>query len=95
MRALIKWAGGKTSELQIIKQHMPEKFDRVIEPFVGGGSVFLGLESSCSIVNDFSQELIRFYEIIKSNEFEQFKAILVQLHEERLEALNLEVNGIF
>ncbi|MGP5469398.1 DNA adenine methylase [Pseudomonas helleri] len=95
MRTLIKWAGGKTSELQIIKQHMPDKFDRVIEPFVGGGSVFLDLESSRSIVNDFSQELIRFYEIIKSNEFEQFKAILVQLHEERLEALNLEVNDSF
>lgn len=95
MRTLIKWAGGKTSELQIIKRHMPEKFDRVIEPFVGGGSVFLGLESSRSIVNDFSQELIRFYEIIKSHEFEQFKAILIQLHEERLEALNLEVNDSF
>ncbi|GFZ59407.1 DNA adenine methylase [Pseudomonas amygdali pv. eriobotryae] len=95
MRTLIKWAGGKTSELQIIKQHMPEKFDRVIEPFVGGGAVFLGLESQQSIVNDFSQELIRFYEIIKSNEFEQFKAILVQLHEERLKALNLEVNDSF
>ena len=95
MRTLIKWAGGKTSELQIIKQHMPDKLDRVIEPFVGGGAVFLGLESSHSIVNDFSQELIRFYEIIKSNEFEQFKAILVQLHEERLKALNLEVNDSF
>ncbi|OLY72281.1 hypothetical protein AU074_13985 [Pseudomonas sp. ATCC PTA-122608] len=62
---------------------------------MGGGAVFLALESNQSILNDFNRELIRFYEIIKSSEFEQFKSILTQLHNERLKALNLEVNDTF
>ena len=74
---------------------MPTSFNRIIEPFVGGGALFLGLEFHKSIVNDFSAELIRFYQIIKSHEFKQFRATLCQLHAQRLQAMNLEVNGTF
>ncbi|WP_194289334.1 DNA adenine methylase [Pseudomonas helleri] len=95
MKPLIKWAGGKTSELNIIERHMPQSYNRIVEPFVGGGAVFLGFESKKSVMNDFSVELIRFYQIIKSHEFEQFKAVLHQLHAERLEAINLVINDMF
>lgn len=42
MNPIIKWAGGKEKELPYIKENLPSKIDRYIEPFVGGrGSLFL------------------------------------------------------
>ena len=41
---IIKWAGGKEKELKYIIPNLP-KFGRFFEPFVGGGSVFMGIKS--------------------------------------------------
>ena len=41
LKPFIKWAGGKEKELPIIIDNLPTNFDRYIEPFVGGGSVYL------------------------------------------------------
>lgn len=41
MNPIIKWAGGKEKELAYIKENVPNKIERYIEPFVGGGAVFL------------------------------------------------------
>ena len=40
MKPLLKWTGGKSSELPIIKKHLPKKFDNFVEPFIGGGAVY-------------------------------------------------------
>ena len=40
MNPIIKWAGGKEKELAYIKENVPNKIERYIEPFVGGGAVF-------------------------------------------------------
>lgn len=42
---IIKWAGGKESELDIIHRYAPESFDTFYEPFVGGGSVFMSFNA--------------------------------------------------
>lgn len=34
MNSIIKWAGGKEKELPYIKESLPSKIDRYIEPFV-------------------------------------------------------------
>jgi site-specific DNA-adenine methylase len=39
-RPFLKWAGGKFSLLSELDRHIPAG-KRLIEPFVGGGSVFL------------------------------------------------------
>ena len=36
-RPFLKWAGGKTNLLPILRKLVPTKFDRYIEAFVGGG----------------------------------------------------------
>jgi len=44
MKPFVKWAGGKTQLLGEINQYLPKNFDRLVEPFVGGGALFLSLE---------------------------------------------------
>ncbi len=67
VKSFIKWAGGKEKELPIILSNLPNHFNRYIEPFVGGGSVYLNVNCCKSIINDRSDELILLYNMIKSN----------------------------
>lgn len=40
----LKWVGGKTSVIPQLARFFPEKIDRYIEPFLGGGAVFFHLK---------------------------------------------------
>lgn len=62
---IIKWPGGKEKELKYIIPNVP-KFKRFYEPFVGGGSVFMGLKADEYFINDLSSELIELYNAIDS-----------------------------
>lgn len=66
-KSFIKWAGGKEKELPIILENLPDNFERYIEPFVGGGSVYFNIDAKEKIINDKSDELILLYEMIKSH----------------------------
>ena len=69
-KPFIKWAGGKEKELPIILDNLPETFDRFIEPFVGGGAVYLNVNCKNSIINDKSDELMLLYKMIKTGNAE-------------------------
>ncbi len=75
LQPFIKWAGGKSAELPIIKKYMPDKINRYIEPFVGGGAVFLDICHNPSLINDLSDELIGLYECIQAQDKEFFDII--------------------
>ena len=60
---IIKWPGGKEKELKYIIPNAP-LFERYFDPFVGGGSVFMGLKAEKYYINDFSSELIDLYKYI-------------------------------
>ncbi len=75
---VIKWAGGKETELKHILPNLPESFDRYFEPFVGGGAVFFSVDSEEMLINDKSVELMTLYKLIKSGDkrfFEKLKEI--------------------
>lgn len=55
---IMKWAGGKTQMLDDIKQRMPKKFNKYIEPFFGGGALFFNLILGEAIIADSNPELI-------------------------------------
>ena len=77
MQPLIKWPGGKSSEVNIIKQYIPS-YNRYIEPFFGGGAVFFNLPPKTSIINDISVNLTDFYCLVKENNIE-FKQYLYEI----------------
>lgn len=64
MKSLIKWAGGKTTEIKHI-QHMLPVFDKYYEPFFGGGALFFELEPQRAYINDIAEELTSFYKLLK------------------------------
>ena len=62
---IIKWSGGKRSEINNILPHIPE-FETYVEPFAGGASLFFHLNSDNkkNVINDVHPELINFYQQI-------------------------------
>lgn len=64
---ILKWPGGKEKELKFILPNIPQ-FDRYFEPFVGGGSVFMNVESRELHINDLSSELMGLYKCIANQQ---------------------------
>ncbi len=64
IRPPLKWAGGKYRILDEIKEMLPEG-NRLIEPFVGSGVVFLNTKYERYTLNDKNEDLIIFYKILK------------------------------
>ena len=53
-RSFLKWAGGKYSLSDVIRKLLPEG-ERLIEPFVGAGSVFLNTDYNQSKLFEISR----------------------------------------
>ncbi|EDW2059382.1 Dam family site-specific DNA-(adenine-N6)-methyltransferase [Salmonella enterica] len=63
-RPFLKWAGGKYSLLPDLYQLIPAGM-RLIEPFVGGGSVFLNSDKhACFLLADVNTDLINLYQML-------------------------------
>ncbi len=71
-KPLLKWAGGKEKEVSIISKKLPQKINRFVEPFVGGGSVFLNLGNGEIFINDKSKELVNLYRLVQKQDREFF-----------------------
>ncbi|HDN2648165.1 TPA: Dam family site-specific DNA-(adenine-N6)-methyltransferase [Enterobacter hormaechei] len=64
-RPFLKWAGGKYSLLPELDRLIPAG-KRLIEPFVGGGSVFLNVEKHESfLLADVNADLINLYQMLE------------------------------
>lgn len=100
---LLKYPGGKEKELKYILPNLPAGAENYYEPFVGGGSVYLSLDSERYYINDKSAELIGLYRLVgEQNEafLEKLRQIdynwtnlsrIVQNHEEEL----LQIYGAY
>ena len=66
VRSPLKWAGGEKKVLQHIRSILPSKGKkRLVEPFVGGGSVFLNLDFDEYLLCDTNNDLISLYKAVK------------------------------
>ena len=66
----VKWAGGKSQLLEQFEPLLPARFNKYVEPFVGGGAVFFRLYNQGRIgdgviLNDLNEELMTCYEVIR------------------------------
>ncbi len=75
MNPLIKWPGGKSREIEIIKEFIPAH-KRYIEPFFGGGALYFDLEPECAAINDISQDLMLFYRLVKEQDWELYRLLM-------------------
>lgn len=63
-KPFLKWAGGKYTQLADLFVHIPAG-KRLIEPFVGGGSVFLNSEKHADyLLADVNPDLINLYQML-------------------------------
>jgi DNA adenine methylase len=66
IRSLLKWPGGKSRVIPALLPHLP-KADCLVEPFVGGASVFLNTDYRRYVLADINPDLIRLYREVKSD----------------------------
>jgi DNA adenine methylase len=64
LKPILKWAGGKIRIIGKIKDKVTIS-DRYVEPFIGGGSVFLTLKPTKAILNDINPYLITMYKTVR------------------------------
>ena len=66
---VVNWAGGKSQLIREMALYFPKKqeFHRYIEPFVGGGAVFLALQPADAILGDSNEELINCYKAVRDD----------------------------
>ncbi len=65
MKPFLKWAGGKYRLVPKISELLP-KGSRLIEPFVGAGSVFLNTDYDNYLLADTNADLINLFQLIKT-----------------------------
>ncbi|MDP3558825.1 MAG: Dam family site-specific DNA-(adenine-N6)-methyltransferase [Legionellaceae bacterium] len=66
MRSFLKWAGCKHSQLTNLKTILPQG-KRLIEPFVGSGTVFLNTDYADYILNDTNEDIIHIFQHLNTN----------------------------
>ncbi|MHA1802934.1 MAG: DNA adenine methylase [Promethearchaeota archaeon] len=74
-RPFLKWAGGKRQIISQMAPYFPRKFNRYIEPFLGGGAIFFYLMPIKAILIDINEELINVYQVIQENVKELIRSL--------------------
>ena len=67
MKPFMKWAGGKSWLIQQYPELFDIQYNNYIEPFLGGGAVFFGIQPSSGIISDSNEELINVYTIMRDH----------------------------
>ena len=77
MKPLLKWAGGKRHIADELFSNFPVDWDKgtYIEPFIGGGAMFLHLAPKKALIADLNIRLFGFYTHIKNSPNEVFDGI--------------------
>lgn len=79
-RPFLKWAGGKRKLLKEILPILPAKIEHYVEPFLGGGAVFVALWREGRVqratLNDRNPELINAWKVVRDEPQAVIDAIL-------------------
>jgi DNA adenine methylase len=84
-KPLFIWAGGKNKMLKKYAPLLPQTFDRYIEPFFGGGAMFIWAykknPKAQFIINDYNKDIVSIYQAVK-NDCTKFKKYVDELEAE-------------
>ena len=101
-KPFLKWAGGKQQLLGQFQSLLPVRFQRYVEPFVGGGAVFFhlwnsGKTSSEALLFDINPELVNAYKVVRDKPNELIEILsshqLNHSYEYYYRVRNLDRNG--
>ena len=67
VRSPFFYVGDKYKLLPQIQPLFPDNYERLVEPFVGGGSVFLNTESVDVVANDLNNNVIAIHNLLSNN----------------------------
>ena len=67
MKTFIRWIGNKSKYLKHITPHIPESFNKYIEPFVGSGAVFLYVQPKIWILNDLNKDIHNVWKTLQND----------------------------
>tara|TARA_B100001287_G_scaffold213128_1_gene181958 strand:- start:181 stop:1092 length:912 start_codon:yes stop_codon:yes gene_type:complete len=81
IRSPLFYMGDKYKLLPEISKHFPKKINRFIEPFTGGGSVYLNTEANEYLLNDIDAEIIALHKflIASANNPESFFKKIIRI----------------
>lgn len=107
LKPVLKWVGGKTQILDDVLSYFPKKINNYHEPFLGGGSVLLGLLYYVKIgkinisgniyASDLNTNLINLYKNIQSYPFElinELKKLVQPFNEIKGTEINRKASNI-
>jgi len=95
VKPYLKWAGGKRQLLAEIKKYIPDDLNNYTyyEPFVGAGAVLFELQPTKAVINDFNEQLILTYTVIKEN-VEDLIVLLEKHHKKNSKAYFYEIRNM-
>ncbi len=64
VRSPLFYVGDKYKLIGEIKTHLPDDINRLIEPFVGGGSVFMNISANRFLLNDIDTNVINIHKML-------------------------------
>lgn len=67
LKPFIRWAGSKRLLLPELSAHVPETFNTYIEPFLGGGSLYLHLAPKRALLGDMLEPLTTTWQAVKDD----------------------------
>lgn len=76
LKPILKWVGGKRQLLHEIMPLIPDNISVYVEPFVGGGAVLFEYQPKRAIINDYNEELMNVYKVIKESPDELIKILI-------------------
>ena len=93
-KPFLKWVGGKTQMLEILNESLPLRYNKYIEPFIGGGALFFSLNKRDSIIADINNDLINSYKIVQNDVDNLINTLSTMKNTEedfyRIRALNID-----
>jgi len=66
-RSPLFYVGDKYKLIDEIKQYFPDNIRHFVEPFVGGGSVFMNVEARDYLLNDLDANIIQLHRLLSAN----------------------------
>ena len=96
VKPIIPYFGGKSYKVRQIKAHFPRDFDAYYEPFFGGGSIGLSVDTGVRRhFNDNNPQLMNLYAQVQQNAEELIELIEVLMRDQSKHAFNHMLNTVF